>query len=185
MYILRNCMEGLVIDMTHDIMSSTDVCDCDKCRLDIVATALNHLPALYSLERINEKFGYTGNVYNYFSQDLRHQILKAISVIRKNPRHDRVQASEYHLKNAIEEIMDDTIDDYIVDSSVCRCPKCRLEIMAAALNRLPTVYTVTKMGSRLAVATSNIRSQFAVDIRIAVMTATERVDHRNNGVKHQ
>ena len=56
MYHLKNSNEDLVADLTKEIMAETDMCHCDKCRLDVMALALNHLPPAYVVTFKGELF---------------------------------------------------------------------------------------------------------------------------------
>ncbi|MCL2120906.1 MAG: late competence development ComFB family protein [Clostridiales bacterium] len=46
-YLLRNYWESLIMEKTKGIVSKTDMCQCEKCFLDICALALNKLPPHY------------------------------------------------------------------------------------------------------------------------------------------
>ena len=46
-YVLRNYWEDRVIERTRDIVSKLDMCQCEKCFLDICALVLNKLPPQY------------------------------------------------------------------------------------------------------------------------------------------
>lgn len=49
---------------------------------------------------------------------------------------------------AVEEMVDDVLSKYAEKNpGTCSCPRCRLDIMAFALNNIPTRYVVTDKGS--------------------------------------
>jgi competence protein ComFB len=52
----------------------------------------------------------------------------------------------YRLKNIMEQIVLRTIDEVAEDHHFCNCPRCRLDIAALALNKLPPRYAVTSKG---------------------------------------
>ncbi|AQS59167.1 late competence development ComFB family protein [Desulforamulus ferrireducens] len=52
-----------------------------------------------------------------------------------------------YMELAVEEMLDDVLADYAKKNpDTCTCPRCRLDIMAIALNTLPTRYVVTDEG---------------------------------------
>ncbi|ABO50324.1 conserved hypothetical protein [Desulforamulus reducens MI-1] len=55
------------------------------------------------------------------------------------------------IKNYIELAVEDMLDDVFIkyaakNPGTCTCPRCRLDVMAIALNNLPTRYVVTDEG---------------------------------------
>ncbi len=50
------------------------------------------------------------------------------------------------LKNVMEEIVFQTIDDVRKYHDFCDCPQCRLDISAIALNKVPARYVVSSKG---------------------------------------
>lgn len=48
---------------------------------------------------------------------------------------------------AVEEMLDEVIKQYASKNpGICNCQRCRLDVMALALNNLPTRYVVTDEG---------------------------------------
>ena len=56
----------------------------------------------------------------------------------------------------------------------CRCEKCRLDIQAYALNRLPSHYVVSRQGELYA-KVSQLEFQMRVDLQSALIQAIEVV----------
>lgn len=53
-----------------------------------------------------------------------------------------------YIELAVEEMLDDLLSKYAEKNpGTCSCTRCRLDIMAIALNNLPTRYVVTDKGS--------------------------------------
>ena len=50
------------------------------------------------------------------------------------------------LKNYMEEIVLQSMDDILKDINMCKCDICKMDIAAKALNDLPPQYVVTKKG---------------------------------------
>lgn len=86
----------------------------------------------------------------------------------------------YTVKNYMEEAVGNMIDKVLENIDVCKCPKCKLDIMALALNRLPPRYFVTKEGE-LFERLAELQEQFTVDITAAIAAAAFIV---KNNSKH-
>jgi competence protein ComFB len=84
------------------------------------------------------------------------------------------------LKNHMEIVVEKATDNYMNQTDMCRCEKCRLDVMALALNKLPPVYVVTETGGLFAsIDSTYVQSQ--VNAEIAVLNAIEMV---KNSPKH-
>ncbi|WAM33199.1 late competence development ComFB family protein [Caldicellulosiruptor morganii] len=79
---------------------------------------------------------------------------------------------KYKVKNAMEEIVEKYYDVVIEDfkDAVCTCEKCRADVIALALNRLPPRYYVTEEGKIYSMLKS-MESQFRVDVIAALAAA--------------
>lgn len=67
------------------------------------------------------------------------------------------------LKNYMEEIIFNLIDQVIIDMDVCKCEKCINDIAAITLNSLPAKYVVTEKGE-LYSKVSLLKVQVEVDV---------------------
>lgn len=84
----KNYMEDAVIEeLTTLLEQSRDICKCEMCREDIVAYALNRLPAKYVATEL-------GNIYTHLNQlkaqsraDIIVQLMEAAKVVKAKPRH--------------------------------------------------------------------------------------------------
>lgn len=79
-----------------------------------------------------------------------------------------------NVKNYMEQLVELMVDSIIRDIEVCKCKQCRADIMAIALNNLPTKYVVTKEGEAYS-KTDILIQQFEIDIITAVTKAVEVV----------
>ena len=83
---------------------------------------------------------------------------------------------KYSLKNHMEEVVQKAANIYISQTDMCRCEKCRLDVIALSLNKLVPVYVVTPIGELFAsIDSTYVQSQ--VDAEIAVLNAIELVKH--------
>lgn len=84
----KNVTEVLVRQRMDEMMPSADVCQCHKCYMDVLALALNELPARY----VNTRFG--GLMKKLEATDFQTKadidaaITKALTIVRTHPRHD-------------------------------------------------------------------------------------------------
>ncbi len=88
MYKLRNFMEEAVIHKTNDVLKIMNICKCEKCKLDIIAIALNDLPSKYVVTQIGELYMKVGELAQQFEVDIETAIVKAVVQVSKNPKHD-------------------------------------------------------------------------------------------------
>jgi len=84
-----NLAEILVERVLEDqLKKRTDVCTCERCKADIMAFALNHLPPRYVVTNKGEALVRASTLNNQISTDLLVEVSKAIDHIAKNPRHE-------------------------------------------------------------------------------------------------
>lgn len=88
MYKLKNFMEDAVIYKTNDILKTMNICKCEKCKLDIIAIALNGLPPKYVVTQIGELFTKVNELTQQFEVDIETSIVKAAVQVGKNPKHE-------------------------------------------------------------------------------------------------
>lgn len=82
------------------------------------------------------------------------------------------------LINVMELLVEETILEILnANKDICSCERCKLDLAAIALNKLPGSYVVTLEGE-LIKRSSSLRQQFKVDIIKAVSEALETV--KNN-----
>ena len=86
--ILRNYMEE-VVDRTIDeiLAHRDDICKCERCKLDIKALALNHLPPKYVVTDIGYIYTKVNELESQFKADITVAVTNAMKVVRKDPRH--------------------------------------------------------------------------------------------------
>ncbi|MBE3592514.1 MAG: late competence development ComFB family protein [Thermoanaerobacter sp.] len=80
-----------------------------------------------------------------------------------------------HLKNYMEDAVDQMMDKVLKDLDVCKCERCRMDIKALTLNNLPPKYIVSEEGE-LYVKTNELVRQFEVDIIKAITMAAIKVN---------
>lgn len=86
---LHNYIEDLVWEhIDQELTLWKNICTCDRCKLDIVTYALNHIQPRY----FNTKIGYSHTVHDartgdQLVADVVLGITAAIRVVAKNPHH--------------------------------------------------------------------------------------------------
>ena len=85
----RNYMEDLVQAKMPDVLKTmTGICLCDRCRLDILAHALNNSPPKYVVSSRGKMYAKLNVLQGQFEVDVVRAITDAAMVIGKNPRHE-------------------------------------------------------------------------------------------------
>lgn len=74
------------------------------------------------------------------------------------------------IKNLMEEIVYDTMDEILKDINVCVCENCYTDIAAKALNDLPPKYFVTEKG-KIFTKIETLKAQTEVDVIASVTKA--------------
>lgn len=77
---------------------------------------------------------------------------------------------KYRVINVVELIARDKILDMMDRMEMCTCSKCICDVLALALNSLPTKYVTSDTGKQY-IKLETYRKQFETDIEIALMRA--------------
>jgi len=87
--LLSNYMEEAVDRTMDEILSHRDdVCKCERCKLDIKALALNHLPPRYVVTDKGYIYTKVNELESQFKADITVAVTNAMKIIRLNPRHE-------------------------------------------------------------------------------------------------
>ena len=85
---LYNYMEGAVEEMLDGIMANhTNVCTCPRCRMDILALALNKLPPKYAVSDKGINYTKISFLQRQFNADITRTVAEAIKIVSQKPRH--------------------------------------------------------------------------------------------------
>ena len=86
---VKNYMEDLVANQLEDIMQKNNCsCFCERCKADITALALNHLPTKYVATEKGVCYAKLSSYENQSLIDIVTAITNAIKVVEKHPRHN-------------------------------------------------------------------------------------------------
>lgn len=84
---IKNYMEQLVGEMVGDIIKENDCCNCERCRLDVMAIALNNLPSKYIVTKNGERYMKLALLREQLNVDVITELTKAAQVVKENKRH--------------------------------------------------------------------------------------------------
>ena len=84
-----NVMQILVEEKADEYMKMFGICCCDKCRVDVRAYALNHLPPKYVVLSENERVPRLTVYENRFASDITAQLIQACKQVMLRPHHSR------------------------------------------------------------------------------------------------
>lgn len=85
----KNIVEGLVWDSLDGVLESKpDACKCEKCRADIVALALNHLPPKYVVTEMGETIARAEGLDNKVRIAVLVALAEAVELVSSRPRHE-------------------------------------------------------------------------------------------------
>jgi competence protein ComFB len=80
----------------------------------------------------------------------------------------------HNVVNVTELIAEAKVGEVITMMEACSCPKCVYDILAIALNSLPTRYVTTDMGKQF-IQLNSYRKQFETDVVAALIKACQIV----------
>ncbi|MGI6584402.1 MAG: late competence development ComFB family protein [Gracilibacteraceae bacterium] len=86
----------------------------------------------------------------------------------------------YKLKNYMEDLVSKKADEILETMDICKCEKCRLDVIALSLNSLPSKYVVSAKGELYA-KVRQLEQQFDIDVETAIVKAAIFV---NKNPKH-
>lgn len=84
-----NVMQLLVDEKADEYMKMFGICCCDKCRVDVRAYALNHLPPKYVVLSQNERVPRLTVYESRFASDITAQLIQACKKVMLTPHHTR------------------------------------------------------------------------------------------------
>ena len=92
-----------------------------------------------------------------------------------SPRQERnlekaLAGQKYRVMNVVESIAKDNVLEIMDRMEMCTCPKCTCDVLALAMNSLPTKYVTTDAGKQFA-KLDTYKRQFETDVDIALMKA--------------
>ncbi len=95
--------------------------------------------------------------------------------IRLSPRQEkRLEKSlcnqKHNVVNVVEIIACEELPEVMIRMDMCTCEKCTSDVLALALNMLPTKYVTSDAGKQY-IQLNSYKKQFQTDVEIAIMRA--------------
>ncbi len=85
---VKNYMETLVYDALDGILDKMDMCKCEKCKLDVIAIALNALPPKYVATENGMFYTKLQLLQEQFNVNVFTAIANAAVIVKGIPRHE-------------------------------------------------------------------------------------------------
>lgn len=76
--------------------------------------------------------------------------------------------------NVMQALVEDKADKYIKSAGVCTCPRCRIDVIALTLNKLPSKYVVLQKSDMVPML-SVYENRYSANILSQLMSACEIV----------
>lgn len=86
-YVLVNIAEELIRKKAREMMAGFDMCQCDKCYLDVCAIVLNKTHAYYCTTEKGKLLSLLETTDYQFKTDLYVSMLQAMQFVKEHPRH--------------------------------------------------------------------------------------------------
>jgi competence protein ComFB len=88
-YMLNNYMEFVIDHVLPDVLKPyNNICKCERCIEDIKAIALNNLKPMYIVTEKGNVYAKVNELKTQFMTDAITELVRAIEIVSKNPRHD-------------------------------------------------------------------------------------------------
>ena len=85
---LTNIMEIMVQFKYNELKDILNICQCEKCKLDLMSYALNRLPAKYVVSEKGEAFSKVDTTSVQFDSDIICALVEGAKIVKDHPRHD-------------------------------------------------------------------------------------------------
>ncbi len=108
--------------------------------------------------------------------------------IKLTPHQERVRDAllnrKHNVFNVVEIIANEKVADMMDRMEMCTCSKCTCDVLAIALNSLPTKYVTSDAGKQY-IQLNSYKKQFETDVEIALMKACLTVKESPNHDEEQ
>lgn len=86
-YVLRNFVEDIVLDKLEHTITMLRGCECEWCKKDVMALALNDIPSVYAVIEPGELDEMLKNLRANYEVRVASALIKAVQTVKSNPRH--------------------------------------------------------------------------------------------------
>ena len=86
---MHNYMEDMLREKLMHTMKVLRSCQCERCQLDVLAIALNALPAAYAVTEKDDSAGRIKDLRREYEVKVTATLIKAIQQVKSAPRHTK------------------------------------------------------------------------------------------------
>lgn len=76
--------------------------------------------------------------------------------------------------NVMQALVEEKVDKCMAEANICTCPRCRIDVMALALSRLPSKYVVLHANDTLPMLTV-YATRYSAAVTAQLMAACQRI----------
>lgn len=122
------------------------------------------------------------------TQNIQENNEESHASIKLTPHQERVRDAllnrKHNVFNVVEIIANEKVADMMDRMEMCTCSKCTCDVLAIALNSLPTKYVTSDAGKQY-IQLNSYKRQFETDVEIALMKACLTVKESPNHEEEQ
>jgi len=85
--VLINIVEDMVRQKVDELIKDLDMCNCNRCRLNACAIALNNLPPHYATTERGALLGELEDISINYQANLTVEVTKALLIVKEQPLH--------------------------------------------------------------------------------------------------
>lgn len=86
-FVLRNFIEDIVMDKLERTMDMLRCCQCERCKKDVMAIALNDLPTAYTVVAPEQLEATVKQLRQSYEVKVSSALIKAVQTVKANPNH--------------------------------------------------------------------------------------------------
>lgn len=86
-FVLRNFLEDLVLSKLDHTIKMLRGCECELCKKDVMALALNELPSAYSTIRPQDLEATLKTLRTHYEVKVASALIKSVQAVKANARH--------------------------------------------------------------------------------------------------
>ncbi|GHV32526.1 hypothetical protein FACS18949_03710 [Clostridia bacterium] len=86
---LVNYMEIIIEKSARELLKQQKLCDCEHCRMDVMALALNNVKPHYVVSDKGQLFAKLDSFETQAAVDVTTEVITAIEKVKAHPRHSK------------------------------------------------------------------------------------------------
>ena len=89
-FVLRNFVEDIVMDKLGRTIAMLRCCECERCKKDVMAYALNELPPAYMVLPAHQVEADVKQLRKNYEVKVSSALIKAVQKVKAHPNHDEL-----------------------------------------------------------------------------------------------